>query len=205
MDIPDKFNWDELPELRTKALNSVQLASPLTSLRAQYDQYQKETENFGSKTETFVSVELFSEDPRWRGVPFVLTTGKALDRKTTEVSIYFRKRHDEQSNRLTLHIQPNEGVEIELFTKKPGYEREFQTQKLAFSYPEDVILPDAYEQVIVDAIRSRKSLFTSSAEVLRSWQILQPVMDSWAMDDDPLEKYPIGTSTHTICSVNRSK
>lgn len=203
MDIPDKFDWDELPELRAKALNNLRLADPLKSIRAQYDEYQNETENPGSMTETFVSVELASDDSRWHDVPFILTTGKALNRKTTEVRIYFRKRHDEQSNRLTLYIQPNEGVEIELFTKKPGYEREFQTQKLSFSYSEDVVLPDAYEQVIVDAIRSRKSLFTSSEEVLRSWQVLQPIMDTWAMDNTALVKYPIGSSTHAICSVQK--
>lgn len=201
MEVPPNLDWEKLPGLRTEALRHVQPADPQKATRAQYDTYQAEAENSGSLTETFVSLELTSDDPKWRGIPIVLTTGKALDKKTTEVRIHFRKDHDAQSNCLTLHIQPNEGVEIELFAKKPGYDRTFQPHKLGFSYPEDTVLPDAYEQVIVDAIRSHKSLFTSSDEVLRSWQILQPVLDSWDMDNNPLKVYSSGSSTHNICSV----
>jgi len=201
MDIPDDFNWDKLPELRLAALQSILPVDPSKALRAQYEGYPIEAKNPGSLTETFVSVELHSSAPQWEGVPLLLTTGKALDQKTTEVRIHFRKRHEAQSNCLTLHIQPNEGVEIELFTKKPGYDRRFQTQKLAFTYPEDTILPDAYEQVIVDAIRSHKSLFTSSDEVLRSWRVLQPLLDDWNMRRETPMSYPVGASTHTISSV----
>jgi glucose-6-phosphate 1-dehydrogenase len=202
MDIPHDLNWEKLPELRLKALQSILLADPSKATRAQYEGYGLEAKNIDSLTETFVSVELASTAPQWQGVPIVLTTGKALASKTTEVRIRFRKRHDAQSNYLILHIQPDEGVEIELSAKKPGYDRQFQTQKLAFRYPEDTILPDAYEQVLVDAIRSRKSLFTSSDEVLTSWRILQPLLDRWEMSDDSLKTYPVGSPTHSICSVS---
>lgn len=204
MDIPPNLDWERLPELRKEALEYVRPADPRRAIRAQYDTYQTEVENPGSLTETFVSVELASDNPKWQNVPITLTTGKAMDTKTTEVRIHFRKTHEAQSNCLTLHIQPDEGIEIELFAKKPGYDRAFQTHKLGFSYPEDAVLPDAYEQVIVDAIHSRKSLFTSSEEVLRSWQILQPVLDAWSMDDSQLRTYPGGSSTHNICSVERT-
>jgi glucose-6-phosphate 1-dehydrogenase len=198
MDIPSELDWDRVPELRLKALQSIQPATPDLAQRAQYDTYQSEAENSGSTTETFVSVELASSAPKWKGVPLHLITGKALDKKTTEVRIHFRKQHAAQSNCLTLHIQPNEGVEVELFTKKPGYERQFESQKLAFTYPEDTILPDAYEQVIVDAIRSHKSLFTSSDEVLASWRVLQPLLDAWSMQNEPLRQYATGSEAHEI-------
>lgn len=201
MDIPDEFDWEKLPELRLQALEKIAPASPRKAIRAQYQGYGEEAGNPGSLIETFVSLGLESQSEEWRGVPIILTTGKALDKKTTEVNVHFRKKHEAQSNRLTLHIQPDEGVEIELYTKKPGYDRAFETQKLSFSYPEDTALPEAYEQVLVDAIRSHKSLFTSSGEVLRSWQILQPLLDHWQMQDDPPKLYAPGSSTHTICSV----
>lgn len=201
MEIPPQFDWSELPKMRLNALKNIEVANPAASFRAQYETYQDEVENPGSLTETFVSLTLNSQDERWKSVPLTLTTGKALNKKTTEIRIHLKKSHEAQSNCLTLRIQPNEGVEIELFTKKPGYEREFQTQKLSFNYPEDTVLPDAYEQVLVDAIRSHKSLFTSSDEVLRSWQILQPLLDNWSMTNEPLRKYSVGSSTHTICSV----
>ncbi len=201
MEIPPNLDWDALPELRQSALESIRPGDPRRAVRAQYEGYQHEVENQGSLTETFVSLHLASNDPRWKDVPLVLTTGKALNKKATEVRVYFRKFHDAQSNCLIFRIQPDEGIEIDLFTKQPGYERKFERQKLGFSYPEDAVLPDAYEQVLVDAISSKKSLFTSSSEVLASWRILQPILESWGMADQPLFIYPKGSATHTISSV----
>ncbi|MNG25230.1 glucose-6-phosphate 1-dehydrogenase [compost metagenome] len=59
-------------------------------------------------------------------------------------------------------------------------------------------MPDAYEQVIVDAIRGHKNLFTSSAEVLRSWEILQPIQDAWNMDNEPLKQYSLQSRVEDI-------
>jgi glucose-6-phosphate 1-dehydrogenase len=200
MDIPAELDWDVLPELRLKALQSLRLADPRQAVRAQYDTYAQEVSNPGSLAETFVSVGLESDAPAWREVPIQLTTGKALDHKTTEIRIYFKKRHVTQSNCLTFRIHPNEGVEIELFTKKPGYERAFEPRRLAFAYPDDAVLPDAYEQVLVDAIRSRKSLFTSSDEVLACWRVLQPLQASWEMDDSSLKTYAVGSAADDVVS-----
>jgi glucose-6-phosphate 1-dehydrogenase len=198
MDIPHDFDWKELPELRLKALEQLQPADPAKAIRAQYTGYQEEADNPGSLTETFVSLELESRQPRWLDVPIRLTTGKALDAKTTEIRIHLKKLHEAQSNTVIFRIQPNEGIDIELFTKKPGYDREFETHHLNMAFPEDVRLPDAYEQVIVDAIRSQKSLFTSSSEVLRSWEILKPVQDAWSMDGRPLRQYEPQSTVDSI-------
>ncbi len=201
MEVPPNFDWDMLPLQRLKALQQVISADPRQAVRAQYEGYQHEVNNLGSLTETFVSIHLASKDERWKNVSLILTTGKALNKKCTEVRVFFRKFHEAQSNCLVFKIQPNEGINIELYTKKPGYERAFERQKLSFAYDETAVLPDAYEQVLVDAIASKKSLFTSGDEVLESWRILQPVLDSWNMADLPLFIYPKGASTHTISSV----
>ncbi len=190
MDIPPQFSWDVLPVLRQKALAAVSPAHPSKAKRAQYRGYQEEAGNPGSLTETFVYLELSSNARLWQNTPIIISAGKALPKKTTEIRIHFKKIHKAQGNILTLRIQPHEGIEMELFTKKPGYDRKMQPQKLLFSYPEDTILPDAYEQVLVDAIRSQKSLFASNEEVLESWRILQPILDSWEMDKLPLKIYP---------------
>jgi glucose-6-phosphate 1-dehydrogenase len=198
MDIPHEFDWDKLPDARLAALQQLRPVNPEEAVRAQYKGYRGEANNAGSRVETFVSLMLHSTDERWKNVPLTLTTGKAMNQKSTEIRINFRKFHDGQSNCLICRIQPSEGVEIDLFTKKPGYEREFETRKLSFTYPEDTLLPDAYEHVITDAIRSRKSLFTSSEEVLASWRILQPLLDAWTMDDTSLNMYPVGASVDDI-------
>ena len=198
MDIPHDFDWDTLPALRLHALEQLKLVDPANVTRAQYDGYQDEVSNRGSLTETFVSLELASNQPRWQGVPITLSTGKALNEKTTEIRIHLKKLHEAQSNCIVFRIQPNEGIDIELFTKKPGYDREFETKHLSFNFAEDTKLPDAYEQVIVDAIHSRKSLFTSSEEVIRAWEILQPVQQHWNMETSGIKQYQKGNGIQDI-------
>lgn len=198
MDIPHHFDWNELPALRLRALEQLRPVDPHSVVRGQYGGYADEVGNAASHVETFVSLSLESTQPRWKDVPIRLVAGKALDRKTTEVRIKLKKLHDAQNNDIVFRIQPNEGIEVELFTKKPGYSREFETRHLGFSFADDTRLPDAYEQVLVDAIRSHKSLFTSSDEVLRSWQLLEPVQEAWRHSTQPPVPYPKDSSPDVI-------
>jgi glucose-6-phosphate 1-dehydrogenase len=198
MDIPHGFEWDEMPKLRLSALEQINPVDPSKAIRAQYAGYRDEVNNPNSMVETFVSLELTSNNPHWSGVPVTMTTGKALDDDTTEIRVNFKKNNDAEGNSLIFRIQPNEGICIELFIKKPGYGHQFETSFLSFDYPGHVKLPDAYEQVIVDAISSQKSLFTSSEEVLRSWQILKPVQDAWESSGKPPKLYSIGSDINSI-------
>ena len=154
--------------------------------------------------ETLVSIELQSKDPTWQGVPLFLRTGKALDGKKTEVRVHFRHSNEKQSDSLIFKIQPDEGIEIDLVTKMPGYEQELEHQKLSYMYPPDTRLPDAYEQVLVDAINSRKSLFATNKEVLRAWEILYPLQEAWGKSSE-LKMYASGSAVNTLvddCSVD---
>lgn len=191
MDIPRGMDWSDASKMRLEALDMVEPAEPTKSVRGQYEPYRNEVDNPDSMVETFAAVTLKSNDDRWQGVPLVLATGKGMSEKTTEIRVHFRKTHEAQTNCLTFHIQPHEGVEIELFTKRPGYDHELETQNLSFMYPDETTLPDAYEQVIVDAIRSRKSLFATSEEVIRSWEILTPIQQAWAKNSEDLILYKI--------------
>jgi glucose-6-phosphate 1-dehydrogenase len=177
---PDVFDFSEVRPRRLAALKKLKLAGAGAAVKGQYDGYRREAGNPGSNIETFVSVELKSDDPDWRGVPISLTTGKRLNEKLTEIRVYFKKTQTAQTNSLKLRIQPKEAIELELWVKKPGYEQELVKQPLDFSYQQYYNrLPEAYEQVIVDAIRSRNNLFASSEEVLASWKILQPLLSGW--------------------------
>ena len=200
MDVPQDFDWDDIPGLRMEALSQISTANPDKAVRGQYDTYRTEVNKSDSMVETFVSVELESSNPKWQGVPLVLTSGKALDKRATEVRVHFKKSHEAQTNCLVFKIQPSEGVEIKLFTKKPGYDRQFEEKKLSFEYPSDAMLPEAYEQVIVDAIASQKSLFASSDEVLRSWEILQPIQNKWLKNKADLLHYASGSSIDDVLS-----
>ena len=196
--VPGDLDWGKLPECRLMALEHIQPANPERAIRAQYAGYREEVDNPSSNVETFISAEFFSNDPTWEGVPLALTTGKALDRKTTQVRIHFKKTNAGQSNFLIFRIQPHEGIEIDLVTKKPGYDHTFEDQELSFMYDTDTRLPDAYEQVIHDAIESRKSLFATSSEVVRAWEIVAPLLVAWRDTDDDLRFYDQGARGRSI-------
>ena len=205
MEIPAGLDWQAIPRARLAALRALQPANPDQAVRAQYVGYDSAVNNPGSQTETFASLTVYSTDPIWRDVPMTLITGKALDKKLTQIRVHLRRQHAAQSNIIEFQIQPNEGIGIELYSKKPGYDQVFELRRLGFSYQADEQLPEAYEQVLVDAIRSRKSLFTSSDEVLRSWQLLEPVQQAWSFDNQPLYKYAVGTTIDQILEQVKSR
>jgi glucose-6-phosphate 1-dehydrogenase len=188
------FDFEELPPRRLKALQALNINTEV-SVRGQYEGYENEVGNPGSATETFVSLIVESTDSRWQGVPIRLTTGKNLKEKLTQICVHFKKTEATEENLLILRIQPNEAIVIQLWVKQPGYERKLQKIPHEFTYDKHFDnLPDAYEQVLVDAMQSNHSLFASSNEVLESWRILQPVQSKWEMGGDDLITYQPGST-----------
>jgi glucose-6-phosphate 1-dehydrogenase len=199
---PDVFDFSQVRARRLAALKELEIDECKEIIAAQYDGYGQEVGNPGSQTETFVSLNLRSRDAKWNGVPIELTTGKALAEKLTEIRIHFKKTQSAQANLLKLRLQPNEAIELELWVKKPGYEQELQKLPLDFVYQQHFErLPEAYEQVIVDAVRSRANLFASSDEVLASWEILQPVLDKWQKSTGQIKTYKAGTPVKNILNI----
>jgi glucose-6-phosphate 1-dehydrogenase len=197
------FDFEELPIRRLAALTQLKAKMDHPIIRGQYDGYQDEVGNPGSCTETFVSFDIESNNDRWKGVPIKLATGKNLNEKLTEIRIYFKKSAEAEENLLILRIQPKEAIEFQLWVKQPGYERKLQKLPLDFTYEKHFErLPDAYEQVLVDAMQSNHSLFAGSDEVLESWRILEPIQTAWSMTgDDPLIYLP-GSTTQEILDNN---
>ncbi|MEI6835461.1 MAG: hypothetical protein WCK59_01390 [Candidatus Falkowbacteria bacterium] len=196
----------DVPACRLKALKNLYLPTdkPLTDYvkRGQYVGYQDEVKNSGSAVETFVSVTLSSKDPNWAGVPIVLSTGKALAEKFTGIKISYKKDKDNEANELILKLQPDEGVELGLWTKSPGYEYEVIKKSLRFNFAEHYLkLPEAYEQVLFNAINSDHSLFTSSAEVLETWRILNVIQTAWEMSADDLIYYQSGSDISQVLNL----
>ena len=198
MDLPKLDDWKSIPVLRQKALDFITPAK--TAFRGQYQGYRDEVNNPDSSVETFVALDLVSKDPRWEGVPIKVVTGKALDARYTEIRVSFRGDGNTEANLLTLRIQPDESVQICLWVKKPGYERQLQQIPLSFTYKNHFgdKLPDAYERVFVDAMRSDHTLFATSDEVLASWRILAPVQAAWAKTDKDLVIYRPGSSPDEV-------
>jgi len=166
------------------------------AVRGQYAGYRDEVSNPGSMTETFAGLRLFIDSPRWGGVPLVLWTGKKLAEKRTEVAVRFKSRAQETTNYLRMRIQPNEGIELDLVAKKPGFDTELQPTAMDFSYQQNFgghSHPDAYERVLVDAVRGDRTLFATGEEVMQAWRIVQPALDAWSRPEATLDEYAGGT------------
>ena len=193
-----------IPELRLKALKALQPPQDVNkqAKRGQYETYREQVGNPKSLVETFTSLTLQSTDDRWQGVPITITTGKALAQKATEIRISYRRGGCPQANQLILRIQPNEGIEVRLWVKEPGYNNKLQQLPLDFTYNKYFTkLPEAYERVFVDAMRGDHSLFATSDEVLASWRILEPVLKRWEMKADDLVFYKAGTEVEELMNT----
>lgn len=208
MDTPRENNMQEVPELRLKALRELHLtrkASSITDIarRGQYKGYRDEVGNPNSIVETFASIHLESVNKKWEGVPITLTTGKALKERYTEIRIFYKKEADEESEELTLRLQPDEGVELCIWAKRPGYEHELTQHKVKFVFGDrELGLPEPYGQVLFSAIKSDHTLFTSGEEVLQSWKILTPIQHAWEMSGNDLIFYTPGNTPVEVLAQN---
>jgi len=199
MDKPDMLDSEHIHKAKQAVLQQVE---PVPAdkirgrvVRGQYIGYREEVNNPESLTETYAAITVFIDNPRWQKVPIRLSTGKGLDERKTEICVTFHGTPDAASNQLRFRIQPNEGIELDLVTKKPGYTKELQATVMDFSYSNDFVNhghPNAYERVLVDAVRGDHTLFATSQEVLASWRVVQPVLDDWAKQSGDLLFYKYG-------------
>ncbi|MFN3420115.1 MAG: glucose-6-phosphate dehydrogenase [Armatimonadota bacterium] len=161
--------------------------------------------NPDSTTETFVAMRLFVRNWRWEGVPFYLRTGKRLPKRVTEIQIQFRPvphllfppetAGQLKPNLLTLRIQPDEGIVLQVETKVVGMGMQVRSTPLDFYYSQlDTQIPDAYERLLLDAMRGDQTLFMRADEVETAWRIVTPILLHWRSSPAPqFPNYPAGT------------
>ena len=140
-------------------------------------------ETQGSDTETFVAIKAHVDNWRWSGVPFYLRTGKRMPDKVTEIIIQYKalphhifgEGESAEPNRLIIRLQPNEGIEMTMVSKRHSLRDKLslQTHTLNFDFREDGEvdrIPDAYERLFLDAINGDPSLFVGREEIEESWR-----------------------------------
>ncbi|MGH2683106.1 MAG: glucose-6-phosphate dehydrogenase [Actinomycetota bacterium] len=191
MEPPPSFDPDRVRDEKAKVLRSIPPISSEQVVRGQYAGYRDE-ENVppDSEVETFVALRLEIDSWRWAGVPFFLRTGKRLAERRAEAVIEFKEiphmlfrqlgMEHLEPNRLTIRIQPDEGVSLSFTVQKPGAQIELDQASLEFRYGTafDTPLVEAYEILLLDAMRGDHMLFTRQDGVERAWEILQPVLVS---------------------------
>lgn len=199
MNVPRSDALSTVPTLRNDALRQLRLAANVPAVRGQYDTYQDEVGNIGSTAETYADLTLESLDERWIGVPIRIVTGKALKEKATYIRIVYKKNEAHEANELIITLQPDAAIKLTMWTKVPGYERKLEQHDLKISLEDHFpAMPEAYEQVLLDAINANHTLFASSDEVLETWRIIQPLLEAWQMDTVPLVSYQKGSTAGQI-------
>lgn len=200
MERPGNMSSDAIHKAKLALLESIDPISPMEipthTVRGQYKGYREEVQSPKTTTETFVALQLSIDSDRWRGVPIIVKTGKALREKCTRVRVSFRGPKGETVNCLTFDIQPREGVEIALQVKRPGFTSATQSGSMEFNYERsfgNADFPDAYERVLVDAIRGDHTLFATDDEVLASWRVLEQIIEAWGQNDANLQFYEPGS------------
>jgi glucose-6-phosphate 1-dehydrogenase len=207
MEPPVNFTAEEVRNEKVKVLRAIHAPTesqiPELAVRAQYaaghaggedvpGYLQEDGVREHSTTETFAALRLEVDNWRWAGVPFYLRAGKRLARKITEIAITLKPVphlafNAEGSlgirpNQLILTLQPNEGVSLQLGAKIPGTRMIIRPVNMEFLYGTAFLSqsPEAYERLIMDAMRGDPTLFTRNDEVEAQWEICDPIIKSWA-------------------------
>ena len=142
-------------------------------------------------TETYAALCLEVHNWRWAGVPICLRTGKRLARKVTEIAVQLKPvphlafaadgSVGVLPNQLVLTMQPDEGVSLSLGAKIPGSRMRIRPVNMEFHYGTSFLSqsPEAYERLILDAMRGEATLFTRNDEVDAQWSIIDPILKAW--------------------------
>ncbi|GAA0852540.1 glucose-6-phosphate dehydrogenase [Aliiglaciecola litoralis] len=170
---------------------------------------EEEGANTESQTESFVALKVHIDNWRWAGVPFYLRTGKRLPSKTSEVNIFFKRQPHNlfgesfaqlPPNKLTIRLQPDEGVEVTVMNKVPGLtssgSMDLQKSKLNLSFSEtfkDERIADAYEKLLLEVMRGNQALFVRRDEVEQAWSWVDGIFKAWDANNDTPEPYQAGT------------
>jgi glucose-6-phosphate 1-dehydrogenase len=143
---------------------------------------------------------------RWAGIPIYMRTGKRLARKVTEIAIVLKPvphlafesagSVGVQPNQLVMTMQPNEGVSLSLGAKIPGTRMRIRSVNMEFLYGTAFLSqsPEAYERLILDAMRGDATLFTRDDEVEAQWRVIDPIIEAWGKGAPPLVEYAAGSA-----------
>lgn len=221
MEPPISFHADAVRDEQAKVLHAVQPPTPeevLTmAVRGQYGSGEVEGQTVPaykeepqvapeSTTETFAALKLRIDNWRWADVPFYVRTGKRLPGRDTEIAIQFKRAPFQlfrgtsvealQTNRLVLHIQPEEGLSLRFGAKIPGPIMNMGAVEMKFNYVDYFGRHPStgYERLIYDCMIGDATLFQRADMVEAGWTVISPILDVWkALPPRAFPNYASGT------------
>jgi len=208
MEAPVDMTCLDIRNEKVKVLRAIRPMTPETiaarTVRGQYGPggdvpaYRREKGvDDNSQVETYAAVKLHLDNWRWAGVPFYLRTGKRLAAKASRILVVFKRepigmltKSDcdiRGSNRLAIRISPDEGINLVIDAKVPGPRMLLRPVKMDFQY--DVAFgsasPEAYEHLLLDAMRGDQTLFIRNDEVDASWRFIDAIRSAWDVRGEP--------------------
>jgi glucose-6-phosphate 1-dehydrogenase len=210
MEQPARIDGDSFPGARVEALRAVATPSaermPTDTIRARYTSGRIGTRQVPSyvdepgvdpsrNTETYASLTLEVNNPRWAGVPFTLRSGKALAQDAAEIAIHFRpmprylldRWPGVEPNVLRLGLtEPYARLGVTL--NAPDRRAESQELGLESTEPRE----GAYANLVLEMLTGDPTLFVRGDEAEESWRIIDPVMKAWAAGEVPMQEYDAG-------------
>ena len=219
MESPSSLHHDAVRDEKIKVLRALRPinaeAARSNTVRGQYTAgairgetvagYGEELDGKESNTETFVALKLEIDNWRWSNVPFYLRTGKRLKGKHSEIVVQFQdvphsifpeQRFNVTPNRLTILLQPDEGVKLSVMAKEPGpggFELRPVSLDLSFEETFGLRYPDAYERLLMEVLRGNPALFMRRDEVDAAWEWVDGIIDSWETTRQKPETYVAGS------------
>jgi glucose-6-phosphate 1-dehydrogenase len=204
MEPPTALEPRAISEEKNKVFRSMLPIDVRNVVRGQYGGYREEPGvNRDSDTETFIALEVRLDNWRWAGVPFYLRTGKRMAEGQRIISIAFKEapRSMFPSNsgvgaqgpdHLTFDLAEESRVSLSYYGKRPGPGMRLEKLSMQFSTQEtdragDVL--EAYERLILDAMRGDHTLFTTADGIESLWERSQSLLD----DPPPVKLYPQGS------------
>ena len=221
MEPPVSFEADSVRDEQAKILQAIQPFSPEDVLhcavRGQYGPGEingkkvkgyREEEKVSptSNTETFAALKLSIDNWRWADVPFFVRTGKRMPAKHSSIIIQFKKApfvlfretsiEKLTTNRIVIHIQPDEGITLHFGAKVPGPVVNMGAVDMDFNYLDHFgeQVATGYERLLFDCMIGDATLFQRADMVEASWRVVTPVLDVWkAIPARDFPNYAAGT------------
>ncbi|WP_232680772.1 glucose-6-phosphate dehydrogenase [Nocardioides sp. R-C-SC26] len=200
LDDPGSFDATAMRDAKAEVLRALCPIDPTRVVYGQYEGYRDEDDVADDSTvETFVALELFVDDERWRGVPFYLRTGKALaeGRRTITLRLHtpstaLLEDGATSCNEIVFELSDEPRITIDVRTKLPGPDMVLTPAKFHLDLGDDA--PDAdpleaYERLMLEVMEGDQTFFTRVDEVDALWQLVQPLLD----DPPPVQSYAPGS------------
>nr|BAK22407.1 glucose-6-phosphate dehydrogenase [Nicotiana benthamiana] len=199
MEKPVSLKPEHIRDEKVKVLQSMLPIKDEEVVLGQYEGYKDDpTVPDNSNTPTFATMVLRIHNERWEGVPFIMKAGKALNSRKAEIRVQFKdvpgdifRCNKQGRNEFVIRLQPSEAMYMKLTVKKPGLEMSTVQSELDLSYGQryqGVVIPEAYERLILDTIRGDQQHFVRRDELKAAWEIFTPLLHR--IDDGEVKPIP---------------